>query len=377
MRIVQVTPFFHPHEGGVESHVRAISAELVRQGHTVTVLTSRYDPALPVRDTVDGIAIVRAPTRAVVWNTPIDSGMRRALRTLDADIVHLHYPPPLTAYYATRGRRRPGPPWFLTYHCDLYLPGPLGRLATGLYERILLPSTLRRVDRIIVHTQSYGQTSRALRGRDLEIVPSSVDLARFRPGPPDPELRRRLGLESSRAIAFTGRLVPHKGIDALLRALPQLPPDVVLLVIGRGPRLAPLRVTARRLGVEERVRFLPEVGDDELAAYLRLAELFVFPSQNRLEGFGLAVAEAMAVGLPVLIADMPGVREVIEPGREGLLIEPLLADDVAQKIRDLLDDPDRRRAMGAAGRARAEARYGVATIVAALLSRYRARLAAG
>ncbi len=143
------------------------------------------------------------------------------------------------------------------------------------------------------------------------------------------------------------------------------------------PEEADLERTARRLRVEDRVRFLGNVSDDELPSYLRAADLFVFPSQNRLEGFGLAVAEAMASGLPVVIADMPGVREVIEPGREGLLVEPLLGADLAERIRELLDDPERRRAMGAAGRRRAEERYGLTTVVDQLVNLYRDLTAAG
>ncbi len=371
MRILQVTPYYHPHAGGVESHVRAISTELARRGHSVTVLTSRYDPALPAEETRDGVRIVRGRTRGVLWNTPIDTGVRRLVGEIPADVVHVHYPPPLTAYYVARGLRDRAVPLCLTYHCDLFLPGPQGRLATRFYERLFLPTTFRRVQRFIVHTRSYGATSRALRGRTLTIIPSSVDLDRFRPAPPDGALRARLGLNDQRVLAFTGRLVPHKGLDALLRALPLLPPDVALLVIGQGPRLDALVASARRMNVEHRVRFCPGVSDTDLPSFLRLAEMFVFPSENRLEGFGLAVAEAMAVGLPVVIADLPGVREVIEPGKEGLLAEPMLPEDLARKIQDLLDDPPRGRAMGAAGRARAEARYGVQTVAEELLSVYR------
>jgi glycosyltransferase involved in cell wall biosynthesis len=166
-------------------------------------------------------------------------------------------------------------------------------------------------------------------------------------------------------------------VDVILQALTMLPDDVVLLVVGAGPRLPSLVGLARRLGVAERVRFCPAVVDDDLPRYLGLADIFVFPSQSRLEGFGLAVAEAMAVGLPVVIADMPGVREVIEPGHEGLLAEPLLANDLAAKIRILLDDPDLARAMGAAGRRRAESRYGLSTVAHQLISLYADQHAAG
>jgi glycosyltransferase involved in cell wall biosynthesis len=216
-----------------------------------------------------------------------------------------------------------------------------------------------------------------LRGRELAVIPSVVDLERFRPGFDAGSLRESLRLQGKRVLAFTGRLVPHKGVDVILEALSLLPSDVVLVVIGAGPRLPSLIGHARRLGLESRVRFCPSVSDDDLPHYLALGEMFVFPSQNRLEGFGLVVAEAMAAGLPVVIADMPGVREVIEPGMEGLLTEPLIAADLAAKVRALLDDPELARRMGEAARRRAEERYGPATVANQLLNLYASLRAAG
>jgi glycosyltransferase involved in cell wall biosynthesis len=125
------------------------------------------------------------------------------------------------------------------------------------------------------------------------------------------------------------------------------------------------------------VHFCGSVDDDELPSYLRAADLFVFPSHNRLEGFGLAVAEALASGLPVVVADMPGVREVIELGVEGLLAEPMIESDLESKILELLGDPERRRQMGLAARRRAEQHFDVAQIVQRLVTVYQGLIAAG
>jgi glycosyltransferase involved in cell wall biosynthesis len=378
VRIVQVAPFFHPHAGGVESHVRSIARELAREGHDVTVVTSRFRSSLPRSETMEGYRIERTRTLGVALNTPFDVGQLTSLRHLKADVVHLHYPPPLTAFFATRWLAgQPRVPVCMTYHCDLFLPGLGGRALAALYQRVFVPPTLRAVDRIIVHTRSYGVTSAVLRGRPLEVIPSVVDLDWFKPGLDASALRGDLRLEGKRVLAFTGRLVPHKGVDVILQAMTALPPDVVLLVVGSGPWLTRLVGLARRLRVSDRIRFCSRVTDDDLPRYLSLADVFVFPSQNRLEGFGLAVAEAMAVGLPVVITDMPGVREVIEPGHEGLLAEPLLADDLAAKVKVLLDDPALARRMGAAGRRRAEERYGLSTVVRRLVSLYADLRAAG
>ncbi|HLM70300.1 MAG TPA: glycosyltransferase family 4 protein [Thermoplasmata archaeon] len=377
MRIVQVTPFFHPHAGGVESHVRGLVREFAREGHEVTVVTSRFDRTLPLEEELEGYRILRTRTLGVLLGTPLDVGTRRTVRSLDADVFHVHYPPPLTSYFATRELSKRGVPVVLTYHCDLYLPGYAGRLLAGLYQTVFLPSTLERTDRIVVHTKSYGSTSTMLRGRELSVIPSAVDLERFRPGIDASGLRADLRLVGKRVAVFTGRLVPHKGVDVILEALQQLPPDVVLVVVGAGPRLPSLVGLARRLDVDDRVRFCPAVSDEDLPRYLALADVFVFPSQNRLEGFGLVVAEAMAAGLPVVIADMPGVREVIEPGREGLLAEPLIANDLAEKIRTILDDPALGKRMGRAGRERAEARYALPVVARSLLNLYEGLRAAG
>jgi len=377
VRIVQVTPFFYPHAGGVESHVRGVARELAREGHDVTVVTSRFQRDLPAEEELEGYRIVRARALGVMLGTPLDYGTRRTVRALAPDVFHLHYPPPLTSYFATRELAHRDVPVCLTYHCDLYLPGVAGRLLAGLYQTVFLPSTLDRTDRIIVHTRSYGNTSAMLRGRALTVIPSAVDLDRFRPGLDANALRTSLRLEGKRVAVFTGRLVPHKGVDVLLRALVRLPADIVLVVVGAGPRLPSLVGLARRLGIEDRVRFCPAVSDEALPRYLALANVFVFPSQNRLEGFGLVVAEAMAAGLPVVIADMPGVREVIEPGREGLLAEPLIADDLTEKIRTVLDDPALAERMGRAARERAESLYGLPTVAHALVSLYEALRATG
>ncbi|EQD68924.1 glycosyl transferase group 1 [mine drainage metagenome] len=94
MRIVQVCPFFAPHAGGVESHVRTLSRALAARGHEVTVVTSRYRRRLPVQEEFEGFRILRVPTLATVFSTPIDPGVSRRVRNLPADIAHLHYPLP-------------------------------------------------------------------------------------------------------------------------------------------------------------------------------------------------------------------------------------------------------------------------------------------
>lgn len=378
MRIVQVCPFFAPHVGGVESHVALVAAELARRGHELTVLTSRHDRGLPERERDPrGFEIVRLRSLGTLFATPIALGTGKGLRAIPADVVHMHYPPPLTSFFAARALRRSGTPACLTYHCDLYLEGLGGRILSGLYQKVFLPQTLTVARRVIVHSGSYGKTSRYLSGRDLAVIPSLVDTDRFHPRDDDPALRERLGVSGKRIILFVGRLVPHKGVDDLIHAVPDLPEDTVLIVVGGGPETGRLEELAADLALGGRVIFARGVGDRDLPRYYAIASLVVLPSHNRLEGFGLAAADALAAGRPVVLADMPGVRDVVEDGVDGLLAEPLIPEDLARKCAALLGDPDRLREMGRRARENAVSKYSVSVVVDQLEALYRSVLGEG
>ncbi|MDE1819887.1 MAG: glycosyltransferase family 4 protein [Euryarchaeota archaeon] len=374
MRILQVCPFYAPHVGGVETHVEMVSEELARRGHEVTVLTSRHAPELPeVERTPRGVTVRRVRSRGTVFRTPLALGTGRALRDLlpRPEVVHMHYPPPVTSYLAARALKAGGPPVCLTYHCDLFMDAPFGVALTAAYERIFLPTTLDVARKIIVHSQSYARTSRALQGRDIAVIPSLVDTDRFQPRQDDPELRKRLGAEGKKVVLFVGRLVPHKGVEDLILALSELPQDALLVVAGDGPRREALEEMANSNQVGARVRFVGAVSDADLPRYHAVASVVVLPSQNRLEGFGLAIVEAMASGRPAIVADLPGVREVIQDGVDGLLVEPLLAEDLAKKCASLLSDPSRRATMGAKARESALSKYRAQVVVEQLERLYR------
>src|SRR5438094_10556768 len=103
---------------------------------------------------------------------------------------------------------------------------------------------------------------------------------------------------------------------------------------------------ALSMGVADRVRFLGRISDNRLPEVYAACDVFVLPSVSRLEAFGIVALEAMATGKPVIVADIPGVREMIEDGRDGLLTDTVNPRDLADKIRRLLADPDARRALG-------------------------------
>ena len=153
-------------------------------------------------------------------------------------------------------------------------------------------------------------------------------------------------------VMYVGRLVPHKGVEFLLEAVEMMRPTAHLVIVGKGPWLETLKDSANRLRVADRVVFAGSVPWSELPNYYRAADVCVLPSISRLEAFGLVGLEAMASERPVVLSDIPGVREVIEDGQEGLLARPTDPEDIANKVNVLLDGPQLRAEMGAKGRKR-------------------------
>jgi glycosyltransferase involved in cell wall biosynthesis len=374
MRIAQVTPWFYPHLGGVESHVQSLSRQLASRGHDVVVVTSRHDPSVPEDEVVSGIRVVRVRPRLVMLRTPVVPRTRAALEAIDADIIHAHTPPPLSAYYASRVARAGRVPFAVTHHCDPELPLPVGPLVEGMYRRTLGARTLRRAGRVIVTTHTYAATSRAVWRYNPVVIPNAVDDRRFRPDVDGAPVRERLGIPPGRSmILLVGRIVPHKGIEHLIEAARDVP-NAQFVIAGTGSSLPAMKRLTRALRVADRVRFIGRVSEARLPELYAACDVFVLPSVSRLEAFGIVALEAMATGKPVVVADIPGVRDVIEDGREGLLADPVNPSDLATKINRVLRDPEMRREMGRRGREKVEAAFTIDRVTDQVLGVYEALL---
>ena len=377
MQIAQVSPWFHPHLGGVESHVQSLARELSSRGNEVTVVTTRHLPSVPAEEDFEGVRILRVKPRAITLRTPIAPRIRGVVERLRSDVVHAHSPPPMSAHYASVAAEAKGMPLAVTYHCDVELPSPFGSLIEALYRRTLGAATLRRADRVIVTTRTYAATSRAVWSHNPSIIPNAVDHRRFRPDLDGSGVRRDLGVPEDRPVVLlVCRVVPHKGIEHLLEAARAVR-NADFVIAGDGSSLEAMKRLARTLGVAERVRFLGRVPTERLPTVYAAADVFVLPSVSRLEAFGIAALEAMASGKPVVVTDIPGVRDVIEDGREGFLADPVNPQDLARKIQRLVDDPSLRREMGRRGREKVIASFTIETVTDRIVALYESLLSGG
>jgi len=208
---------------------------------------------------------------------------------------------------------------------------------------------------------------------DVRIVPLGTTPSRFHSGVDAGPVRRKYGLDGGPWLLTVARLDFHKGIDTVIRALPVIRvafPAARYAVAGIGSRRDSLEALVGELGLGDAVRFLGFVPDDELPALYNAADVFVLASRRYdllVEGFGIAIVEASASGLPVIASRSGGIPEAVREGETGFLVDPDDPAAVAAMAVRLLGDDALRRRMGAAGRAAVETHYNWDRVAADLI----------
>jgi phosphatidylinositol alpha-1,6-mannosyltransferase len=224
---------------------------------------------------------------------------------------------------------------------------------------------LRRIARgndVVTYLGEYQRTrlDRALHGlTHLERLAPGVDVAAFHPGVDGSAVRARHGLTDRPVIVCVSRLVPRKGQDMLIRALPAVRrrvPDSALLLVSGGPYRSKLERLAREQGVESDVVFTGSVPWAELPAHYAAGDVYAMPCRTRaagldVEGLGIVYLEASATGLPVVGGHSGGAPDAVREGETGYVVGGRNVEALAARLTELLADPARAKAMGTAGRA--------------------------
>jgi rhamnosyl/mannosyltransferase len=366
VKVLHVYKDYAPVLGGIENHLRLLATRQARAGLEVTVLVAHPGRRTTIGDE-EGVRVIRAARLGTVASTPISPSLVAWLRRLSTDVLHLHAPHPPGELAAPLCRPRST---VLTYHSDIVRQRVLGRLYRPLQRRML-----KRVDRILVTSPRYLETSRTLapHADRCRVVPLGIDPAPFLE--PDAEVmaeaRARYG---DRAVLFVGRLRYYKGIQHLIAAMKEV--EGSLIVAGDGPMESEWRELGRRL-LPGRCHFLGAVSTIELAALYGAAAVAVLPSVERSEAFGVALVEAMAAGLPVVSTELgTGTSWVNQDGVTGLVVRAGDPAALATAIRDLLAAPERRRLLGQAGRRRVLAELDAERMTSRVIAIYDEALAA-
>ncbi len=380
LRIICPTYWYPQHASDTQAtYVHDINRHLVRRGHSVTVVTPG-DPSLAREELFDGVRIVRFPlelppdltygrvaqsrvswmgklARLAVMARYLEAQHRAILaeaRAGQPDVIHAHWAIP-TGPAAVMAARKLGVPSIITMHGgDVYVNPEQGYdFPTRWYVRPALRWTLRHAGALTAITEDCRQHAlRAGAPADrIRLVFNGTDLRRFSPADNGSRGEPAYG---PHMIFACRQLFPRKGIRFLLEAAAQLKPrfpDLKVVLAGDGFERPELARLAETLGMASDVTFLGWVPNTELPPYYRAAALSVIPSLE--EGFGIPAAEAMGCEVAVVASDAGGLPEVVENGVTGLVVPRGDSTALAQAIGSLLADPDRRRVMGQAGRARA------------------------
>ncbi|MER7723828.1 glycosyltransferase family 4 protein [Streptomyces sp. NPDC096323] len=204
----------------------------------------------------------------------------------------------------------------------------------------------------------------AAAGRMVQLPPG-VDEKTFHPDSGGDRVRARLGLTDRPVVVCVSRLVPRKGQDTLILAMPAIlaeVPDAVLLIVGGGPYAGELRKLAAQTGVGDSVRFTGPVPWEELPAHYGAGDVFAMPCRTRrggldVEGLGIVYLEASATGLPVVAGDSGGAPDAVLDGETGWVVRGGSAEESAERIVALLGDAELRQRMGERGRAWVEEKW--------------------
>jgi len=368
IRVAMITQAYLPHVGGAERQLSSLVPLLHSRGVQVNILTRRYAGMLAFEE-IDGSPVHRFPIPGPKLVAML-SFILHAVQTIGSirpDVIHAHelLSPTSAALLAKRL-------YGIPVAAKVLRGGMLGDIEKirhrpfGIYR---LAGLRRGIDAFITISREINAelASSGIEPTRCVHIPNGVDIQRFAPVSPGEKfvLRRNLGLPINAPLAiFTGRLVPEKRIDHLLKAWPQIckqVPNAELAIIGSGEAEVQLRAQA-----PQGVHFLGHVED--VRPYLQAADVFVLPSAT--EGLSNAMLEALSTGLGVVVTKVGGATDVIDNGQNGLIVPPDDLDRLVMALTALLQNNELCMRLGAAGRRTIEADYSLAQTADRLVRLY-------
>lgn len=349
MNIAQIICVFPPYKSGMGNSVLKISEALAKRGHAVTVFTPDF--GLSEKEIISNFKVIRLKPLLKRGNGAFLPQLLPKLKNFDA--VHLHYPFFGGAEVVWLAKLLYGKKMKLVLHNHMDISGlsPLMKLLS-LPSALVKKSLFKKAGAIVCASFDYAAESgikkyfTEFRNKFFE-VPFGVDADKFYPENKKSNVNRP-------QILFVGGLDKahyFKGIDVLLNALGEIKNiDWSLRIIGKGELKAKYEEQAKKLNITDRVSIVEKITDNELQEAYRRSDLFVLPSINRGEAFGLVLLEAMSSGIPVIATNLSGVRKVFNNGSQGLLAEPNDVASLREALLKLIKDEQLRKKMGEAGR---------------------------
>jgi glycosyltransferase involved in cell wall biosynthesis len=324
-------------------HAMRWANAFVARGHAVHLATQHH----PVVGFDGRVTLHRLDHRmglGYLFNRP---ALSRLIHRISPDAVNAHY---ASGYGTLSNVPSPAPLVLNVWGSDVYeFP------ETSPVHRALIRRNLRHADQVVSTSEVMARRTLALCPglKQLDVVPFGVDVERFRPASHAP---------SGLVFGTVKTLAPKYGIDTLIRAFALLRNRAPALqarlrIVGGGPDGAALQQLASQLGIASQVDFIGAVAHDKVPDELRRMHVYAALSRTHSETFGVAVVEASACGLPVVVADVGGLPEVVEKDVTGLIVPPDDPESAAGALERLAASAEARMRMGEAGRLRVQRLY--------------------
>jgi len=342
-KILHISKYYYPYFGGIEDVAHTIVTEM-RDDYEQRVICFNHEYTGTFRTDDEGVQVVRVKTPLVLASQPIPllyfSKLTMEIMSFKPDIIHVHLPNPLVASmlkFINLG----GAKVVLHWHSDILDKGLLYKLYRPM-EKWLLD----RADVIITTSPQYFEKSEPLQpyASKIHILPNVVNEEKLQPMPSDEKEAQRIRdrFKDKKIVLFLGRHVPYKGIELLIEAARNLPDDCVVLIGGTGELTEKLQEQAMSFG--NKVQFIGQVQNKEMRAYFSVASVFAFPSIDRREAFGVALAEALYCGLPAVSFNIEGSGSiwVNQHEKTGLVVKQIAPAPFADAITRLLENEELR-----------------------------------
>lgn len=357
MKILQVTPYFHPYIGGQERYVRSLARALVNHGHTVQVFTSNF-PKSKKNETIDGIKVRRFDFLCKPLNNPISPMLLFHLikHIRDFDLIHCHNEHAAVSQYCALTKSHLKLPLIITCHGQLKFDHPAKDLVEHAYRKTLGAILLRRADRVITISDSdrkYVHSFDVPLER-IRVIPNGVDLTQY--SHQKFNLQEEMAFEGKRVILFVGPLIKRKGPHVLVQAIPAIieeDPDVVFVFAGKGNFKEEVERLSQTLHVEKYTRFLGYVPEKQLHSLYQRSEALVLPSFS--EALAYTILDAFVFSKPVVSSLIPCIRDYLSD--TALLVQPGDSKALGKAVLRLLNNRKLAKELGAKGRRLVETRF--------------------
>ncbi len=354
MKILTVLTYYRPHTSGLTIYAERLARAFAKRGHEVTVMTTHFDPSLPLEENMDGVRIIRVPVLARVSKGVIAPtfGWVATKLAWEHDVVQMHLPQFDAPGVALRARLF-GKPAVLTYHCDVQLPqGLFNRLVNTVLDfQNNMAGML--ANHIVTYTQDYADHSPFLSRYASKLTPilPPVEMPDPLPGAVSAFSENQHTTERKPVIGMAARFASEKGVEVLLDAMPAILakyPHAQVLFAGTYQNVMGEQAYSNRLmpriheyEIQGHWKFLGNLDPVQMAAFYPNLDVITVPSLNSTEAFGLVQIEAMMNGVPSVPSALPGVRRPVQMHNMGVVSEIGSSESLANAILEVLDHKEK------------------------------------